>query len=400
MLNRKIRRPRRAWVLVPAAVALCAAAAALTGAVPARAASQPASGPTVRAVVAQVSRLQALPAGIKPAATLPKDCPSYDRTHECWVDDLTFVFKQDGKQVGTLKAVLEQDMTLKANSGKWSEEDVVLSATPKGITAPVQFKLFAACGLYCGAEANFSGLDMAAGDTGSLSYSATVPKGAMFTASSIYVLFYSALPFIPANVGFWDSLQPYRCDNGVAARGTGCVVPAYTPTFDLPRHEYGAAAAMIQWAQQNLDGHWGLESADKPLTRLNNPDEPTPTDNRKVICDTDWTAFPPWEAGSVTMKDSCDEFPFAATYQSGALNGVTTGAACAQVEAVKTSDRGTDPAELWNDVKVIGTYNRAAKCVRGHIPSKLNTSVGPAYSTFIRTQRLIDEDKFWLAVTT
>lgn len=74
MLNRKILRRRRTWLIASAAVALCTATAVLTGALPASAASQPAARSTVRTVVARVSRLPALPAGVKPAATLPLTC--------------------------------------------------------------------------------------------------------------------------------------------------------------------------------------------------------------------------------------------------------------------------------------------------------------------------------------
>jgi hypothetical protein len=99
------------------------------------------------------------------------------------------------------------------------------------------------------------------------------------------------------------------------------------------------------------------------------------------------------------VKDSCDEFPFAATYQSGALNGATSGSQCAQVEAVKTSSTGTI-AHIWNAVKPIGTHSSSAKCVRGHIPLSLNEDLGTSsYLTFIRAQRLLNKDRFWLTVT-
>jgi hypothetical protein len=99
------------------------------------------------------------------------------------------------------------------------------------------------------------------------------------------------------------------------------------------------------------------------------------------------------------VPDSCDEFPFAAAFQSGALQGVTSGKDCAQVEAVKTSNTGS-VAKIWNDVRPIGTFSRSAKCVRGHIPLTLNTDLGrDGYLAFIRSQRLLNEDPFFLEVT-
>ena len=38
------------------------------------------------------------------------------------------------------------------------------------------------------------------------------------------------------------------------------------------------------------------------------------------------------------------------------------------------------------------------KCARGHIPNKLNIAVGQAYKKFIKTQRLLNDNKFWLEV--
>jgi hypothetical protein len=398
MLNRKILRHRGTWLIASAAVALCTATAVLTGAVPASAASQPAARSTVRTVVARVSRLPALPAGVKPASALPScDHAFYNRTHECWLNDITFTFKQDGEPVGTLNVLLEQYITLVYNSAKWSEEDKVLSADPEGITAPVEFILFATCGIYCGAESHFFGLDMAAGDEGSTSYSTNIGKNTMFTASNDYILLYGAPTYIPETILSWDSLQPFRCDNGVATTGTGCVVPAFIPTLDISRSTYGAAAAMIQWSQKELKTHWGVEGKGEPLRRLKNTK--VKNHNRSVICQTAWTAFPPWKAGSLTMSDSCDEFPFAATYESGALNGVKSGAACAQVKAVKTSSKGDNPAKLWNNIDVI-SYSPNDKCVRGHIPIKLNTDLGSkAYNALIMQARLINRDPFWVAVT-
>jgi hypothetical protein len=68
---------------------------------------------------------------------------------------------------------------------------------------------------------------------------------------------------------------------------------------------------MINWAQRNLQTQWGLErdrpGVARPLTRLMNP---TVRDtNRNTVCDR--TTFRNRGGG-----DSCDEFPFATTYQS------------------------------------------------------------------------------------
>jgi hypothetical protein len=47
---------------------------------------------------------------------------------------------------------------------------------------------------------------------------------------------------------------------------------------------------------------------------------------------------------------------------------------------------------------VIGSFSGSEKCVRGHIPSDLNTDAGGAYGNFVVNMRLADEDPFWLNV--
>lgn len=342
--------------------------------------------------------------GLYPAFTLPKCMPvidSYDRTHECWLESITFPFRKDNELIGTLEVVIFQYITLVANSAKWSEEDEVVAAIPAGVTAPVTATLSASCGAHCTAHAFFTGV-LKGGLNGSVTYSTSIGKNAKITTPTQYTLAYESPPFISTNIPKWNSPWDYRCDNGLATAGTGCVVPEYIPTLDISRGTYGAAAAMIAWAQKNLDGHWGVKGEGDPLKRLNNPKVGTPAGNRKVICKRKSMPFGLWKAGSVTMSDSCDEFPFAGTYQSGAMppDPVANGAECAQVKAVKTSDTGDNPARLWNSIEVIGTFSAHDKCVRGHIPIKLNVDLGSkGYQALINSARLINEDPFWVAVT-
>ncbi|WP_206319953.1 hypothetical protein [Streptomyces zingiberis] len=115
--------------------------------------------------------------------------------------------------------------------------------------------------------------------------------------------------------------------------------------------------------------------------------------NRNAICGTNKFTEDP-----NVQEDTCDEFPFAATYESAALNGVSHGKDCAQVTAVRAGTTGDLPRD-WPTVTPIGTITGTEKCVRGHIPSKLNTDLGgQAYSTFIKSQLLADGDGFWLSI--
>jgi hypothetical protein len=258
--------------------------------------------------------------------------------------------------------------------------------------------LFVACGSTCRVTYHWpQGAPLAVGTTGSLDYTDKARAAAVNTFKTDYQLTLVAPEFTPVPFT-WQLAVSIRCDNNMAGiAGAGCVFPSFTPTLKVSRTQYGASAAMIAWAQANLSGHWGMKGKGKPLTRL--ADKTIRNSNRQVICGRSWKPFPPWTSGSTSVKDSCDEFPFAATYQSGALNGATSGSQCAQVEAVKTSSTGTI-AHIWNAVKPIGTHSSSAKCVRGHIPLSLNEDLGTSsYLSFIRAQRLLNKDRFWLTVT-
>jgi hypothetical protein len=148
---------------------------------------------------------------------------------------------------------------------------------------------------------------------------------------------------------------------------------------------------MISWAQNNLSGHWGRQGHGQPLHRLANSKKASA--NRRVVCD---KTFMTGSTG--VAKDSCDEFPFAKTYESGALNGIHSGSKCAQVTAVRTAHSGS-LAHQWAGIKVIGKPTGHEACVRGHIPLPLNTDVGGLLGRFTQANRLIDNDPYWMAVT-
>jgi hypothetical protein len=212
-------------------------------------------------------------------------------------------------------------------------------------------------------------------------------------------------PFHPVSKKSTDVLA-HRCDN-VVGSGSGCVDELFTPTLALTLSRDGAAAAIIQYGQE-LSGHFGLKGKGAPLHRLT--DSIVTGNNREVICDDTFTSD-----GGITQalqpygdRDSCDEFSFAATYESGAMADgadgkpkphVTSGSQCAQVKAVHTGTSGTNEAGDWNLVTVIGSPSGTEPCVRGHIPGKLNSLVGTAYSGLIGRDRLISKDPFWVSVS-
>lgn len=194
----------------------------------------------------------------------------------------------------------------------------------------------------------------------------------------------------------------------MATSTDGCVDESFIPTLLISQAVDGASADMLDWAQNNLSGAWGLQGTGQPLHRL--ADSVVLNNNREIICDSSFTSDSTITAALTPYNDvdSCDEYPFAGTYESGAqVDGadgnqkpyVTTGADCAQVTAEQTATSGTSEATDWNTVTINGTPATSAPCVRGHIPNRLNGLVGSQYGTLIQTTRLIDKDPFWLRVT-
>jgi len=93
----------------------------------------------------------------------------------------------------------------------------------------------------------------------------------------------------------------------------GCVVPDFVPLLTLPLSVYGSAALNVWIGEHFLPGTPGLTPA-TPLTR----GDPAQTDaNRAAVC----SGFQPFLV--LVANDSCDEYPFASTQQSGGALGLT-----------------------------------------------------------------------------
>jgi hypothetical protein len=197
-----------------------------------------------------------------------------------------------------------------------------------------------------------------------------------------------------------------RCDT-LATSTDGCVDEAFTPTLYPSYAQDGAAADMINFYEKNIAPWYGdqYSPAPQPLHRLVN--SIVQSNNREVICDKTFTPDSSITAALAPYNDtdSCDEYPFASTYESGAMvDGVdgnqkpyvTTGANCAQETAVHTGTTGPEPAD-WSTITK--TSSGSYPCIRAHIPNLLNGHVGSEYSALIRTSRLIDKDAFWVQVT-
>ncbi|MER6190195.1 hypothetical protein [Streptomyces cyaneofuscatus] len=318
------------------------------------------------------------------------------RLSQCEIDpDVRYTLRdKDGKVVATALFAIAQQMDLSATSLEWTETDqlVMLEASPKlpALTATWTTKCAATCSP--ATTTVFSKQPVKVGQLLKKTYKISdVPTKKYDFLDVDYTLNFDAAGATEITPpSSWDA--EVRCDDKLSIGNTsGCVVPWTTPTLNISRAQYGSSADMINWAQTNLSGHWGLKSSGNPLHRLQSASEQRK--NRQAICGTGkFTADPAVE------QDSCDEFPFAGTYESGALNGVTHGNECAQVTSVRKNSTGDLPFD-WQTVTPIGTVSGNEKCVRGHVPGPLNSDAGGAYGNFVQTARLADNDKFWLRVT-
>jgi Deoxyribonuclease NucA/NucB len=184
---------------------------------------------------------------------------------------------------------------------------------------------------------------------GSWTITASAPGATPLTSTQkMKITLASPAPTVPGS-GTTPVLSTVRCDNSATLGniGKGCVFPAVTPVFLLSGVAPPASpvhAAFVSSAQASLAGNPGRPDG-TPLTRL--ADTAKRDANRAASC----KGFVP-----TSSTDSCDEYPFASTYQGGA------GAATA------------------------------------HVPGTDNSAGGSKLSAFNQTNRVLDKDPFFVQV--
>ncbi|MDQ8705448.1 hypothetical protein RCO28_23550 [Streptomyces sp. LHD-70] len=177
-----------------------------------------------------------------------------------------------------------------------------------------------------------------------------------------------------------------RCDKTFNLKASpdgksrGCVFPAAAPVLELPLTHEGHAN--VAWSMNNLKGHWGWQGRGKPLVRQAN--KSTQRTNRRMIC-RDGT----WKKDRRVTSDSCDEFPFAATRQSGGESGLK-GKDCAEIRPENKNGK-------WV-IHYVRNVTPSSRCTIGHVPSTYNVSVGGTLSRFYQDRRVIDGEKYWISV--
>ena len=194
-------------------------------------------------------------------------------------------------------------------------------AEATGLVEDLSVGLTASCNASCTATspsawAGSRLLTLGQSTSGSVTFLATPGAGLVSNITTSYVLNVTQPGTIPINENApWSNPRQVRCDTTFASNtSTGCVIPTIRPVLTLPLSVYGAAAATYGWAENNLIDHWGAD--DNPLQRLADPN--LQMANRTQTCGSG--ASRPFVTLPATVPtDSCDEYPFAATYQGRAV---------------------------------------------------------------------------------
>jgi hypothetical protein len=320
----------------------------------------------------------------------------YDRTDECIVSSMSnwVTFETDtGAVTGTYSFLINQDLTLSTSSSLITENDSItyIDATGEATGLPVTLTYTAACGAPCTVAT-------------SPTYTATLPLNKSLSNISFtyqdtpgtqapdffntsYTLATTLPGFIPVGgPETWSPPEGFRCDNEAPGwTSPGCVVPADVPVLVLPVSVYGDAAVNAAIGENYLAGTPGLSAA-TPLTRGNPANT---TANRTATC----AGFTPFPAGNVLVdNDSCDEYPFASTQQSGGALGLAA-SSCAEVYALQLSTSAWTPVFLTK-------YTGKQQCLRGHVNSTLNSLVGSqALNPMYINERMLIGDPFTVQVT-
>ncbi|MFJ2598656.1 golvesin C-terminal-like domain-containing protein [Streptomyces erythrochromogenes] len=195
----------------------------------------------------------------------------------------------------------------------------------------------------------------------------------------------------------WSFFDEIQCDNGAAvANSTGCVFGKHIPTWTADDKRYPPAAAYYWIMREKLPTHPGSKRHGTPMHRLKNP--AMAKKNRETICNKSGSfAWTPNQLATPDKNDSvqCDEFPFAATQESGgSFLPIINGGPCVQLYAQKHTDgkwrihedERADPP-TWSEI-----------CGRASMPGKDNMDAGrgPGLSGFYTKARVLDTRPFYM----
>lgn len=297
-----------------------------------------------------------------------------------------------GEVIGTAWMVISQQIDLpRAASTSFTEQVEVTMVQTTGAVPGLYLMLYGYCSAPCLVESNGRAwaplpVIVTQGQTvrGSVTYHTDpVADGIPATVTTNYRFWVHQEYTIPIeNEAYWLGPGSIRCDAHVGV-SRGCVMPEVVPRLPLFLSVHREAAANILFAQYALPDAWGADwLGGPPLHRL--ADDAAVQRNRDRICDRTFVRLP----SDVVANDSCDEYSFARSYESGGMLGLT-GVDCAEV--VPFEDAGE-----WyvSPIRLVGDE----RCIRGHVPLDKNRLVGSELGVFTLYNRLLDGDAYYVDV--
>ncbi|MEU8548140.1 hypothetical protein AB0C81_14295 [Streptomyces roseoverticillatus] len=299
-------------------------------------------------------------------------------------------------QVGEAHILVWAAGGLDSYSGQWTESIVGIPIDMDHGVTGVDLAVNATCSGMCSVVAPaWSGAHVvldASGDLvqGTITYRSTVAAKTDISHINItYTLDGAALG--ATGVPGYDSTvfdgPTVRCDATIGDKNPipGCIVMGHMPNVTFSRAKYHGAAVAYEWAQKKLTGKFG--DADHPLSRYIDPLDPDADKRRALTCDRAPDAFPRGATG--VPNDSCDEYPFARSWQGGNPGTQCIDITPRQVGGVwdisgVTVDRGTPPN---------------APCIRAHVDKKDNTAAGGELGRAVQADRIVDSEWYQVIIT-
>jgi hypothetical protein len=346
----------------------------------------------------------AIPRTVRPSTSgtsFPSWCAStarFTRFETCAEGTITMIaLNSSGASIGTSTFEVSQDIATLKNAPVFDDSVYITPLSIDSSLGAVTLAWQANCSGACSTSAqdSYGSPTWTSGDTHqafmhvSHSWTNTTGQNAMNLSWSMELS--STGPTPGAATYNWSapSNMEVRCDAEVGS-GAGCVFDKYIAGFTVNTAKYPSASAFYWVTEEKLASHPGARNYQKPLHRL--ADETAKAANRAKICDSTFSPRPE------TPSPSCDEYPFAASYESGGQLGITSGSQCAQFYAnpqaansgqweLDLDDRYLLPAatQVWPQV-----------CGRANIPLDQNTGVGGDLGRFVSAQRLLDGDAYYV----
>jgi hypothetical protein len=270
------------------------------------------------------------------------DCPAgftYNRTESCFSGTGQYVVKEKntGAILGGSGVAETSRVTLDPRNRNNTKQTVTIELTsPWGAAVATTGLVQIVCSA---CEATGTGVQQLLPDTAA-TFTFTVSSPGTATVKDVQVPQLTLQPDFPNTTPGIGRVGPYthpRCDSTprVGPNTGGCVYYEFTPTYDVSttNNDTAEVAWHILWAQRNLNNHWGWQGHGPELTRTMSPS--IIAANRDTACPRDI----PRPEGK-----SCDEYPFASTYQGASRNPDFS---CHMVNAVQNRLEGNRYRQPW-----------------------------------------------------